>query len=79
MHLMLSIDNMENRKPKTYSDSKQTMWETWFVLSVIIVFAYLVVGVMIGSEQQFPNWDIFAVLAIVNLLVCLYKGSTIKH
>jgi uncharacterized protein (DUF983 family) len=68
-----------SKKPKTYSDSKQTMWETWFVISIVIVFAYLCVGVMTGSAEQFPNWDIFAILAIVNLLVCLYKGSTIKH
>lgn len=61
-------------KPKTYSDSKQTMWETWFVASFIIVIAYIVVGTMEGAVDMFPNWGIFAGIALFNFIVCLHIG-----
>jgi hypothetical protein len=49
------------KKPKTYSVLSK-LCGTWFVISIVIVFAYLCVGVMTGSAEQFPNWDIFAIL-----------------
>ena len=59
---------------KTYSDSKQTMWETWFVLSFVILASYIIVGTMEGSVDMFPNWDIFAGIAMFNFIFCLYRG-----
>ena len=61
-------------KTKTYSDSKQTMWETWFVLSIVILASYIIVGTMEGSVDMFPNWSIFAGIALFNFIVCLHIG-----
>jgi hypothetical protein len=47
------------------------MWETWFVISIVIVFAYLCVGVMTGSAEQFLIGISLLYFAIVNLLVSL--------
>lgn len=59
----------------TYNnDPKQTMWETWFVSSVIILMATLFVGTLEGSRIIFPNWDIFAIVVFINFCVSLGYG-----
>jgi len=62
----------------TYSDSKQTMWETWFVASFVILVSYIFVGTMEGSKDMFPNWAIFTVIAMINFIFCTVKGLK-KH
>lgn len=62
----------------TYSDTKQTMWETWFVLSFVIIISYIFVGTIEGSQDMFPNWYIFATIVMFNFILCLHKGFK-KH
>lgn len=52
----------------------QIMWETWFVASIVIFFAYFFVGTLERSREVFPNWTPFFILSIINLVVCLYYG-----
>jgi hypothetical protein len=59
---------------KKSEETKQTMWEYWFVASVIIFLAYLFVGTLEGSMIMFPNWLPFMLLACVNLIICIYYG-----
>lgn len=59
---------------KKSEDSKQTIWEAWFVASVIIFLAYLFVGTLDGSIAFFPNWPYFFGLSLINLVICLYYG-----
>lgn len=62
------------KKTKTYVDSKQTMWETWFVISLIIFGAYFFVGTLENSMKEFPNWIYFMLLSTFNLLICIIIG-----
>ena len=59
---------------KKSEDSKQTIWEAWFVASVIIFLAYLFVGTLDNSIKSFPNWPYFFGLSLTNLVICLYYG-----
>lgn len=59
---------------KTYSDSKQTMWETWFVISFVIFFTYFLVGTLENSVEMFPNWTPFMLLSAVNFVICIIVG-----
>jgi hypothetical protein len=63
------------KKTKTYSDSKQSMWETWFVLSTIIFMCFMFAGALEGSVKMFPNWTPFALIATINLLICIIVGT----
>jgi hypothetical protein len=63
------------KKSTTQSEeSRQTMWEIWFVASVIIFLAYFFVGTLEGSRDFLPNWLPFMLIACVNLIICIYKG-----
>ena len=55
--------------------SKQTMWETWFVASIIIFTAYFFVGTMENSRIDFPNYPYFAIISVINLAICVYYGT----
>jgi hypothetical protein len=60
-----------NRKEQ----AKQTMWETWFVSSIIIFFAYFFVGTLENSKVDFPNWLPFMLASMVNLIICIIYGT----
>jgi hypothetical protein len=58
---------------------KQTMWETWFVASVIIFLAYFFVGTLEGSKTAFPNWLPFMIASFINLAICTYYGFKTRN
>jgi len=59
----------------TYSnDPKQTMWEMWFVTSVIVFLATMFVGTIEGSVQMFPHFDMWLGLVFLNLVFCIFNG-----
>lgn len=53
----------------------QTIWETWFICSIIVFATYFFVGTLDGSKDMFPNWLPFFLISIINLITCLYIGS----
>jgi len=59
---------------KDTQEPNQAMWETWFVASIIIFFAYFFVGTLDGSRIFLPNWLPFFIASIINLAVCIYYG-----
>lgn len=56
------------------NDSKQTMWEMWFVTSVVGVLSTIFLGSLDGSVEMFPNYPYWASAVMINFLVCLYYG-----
>jgi hypothetical protein len=60
---------------KKSEETKQTMWETWFVASVIIFLAYFFVGTLENSKVDFPNWLPFKLASMVNLIICIIYGT----
>ena len=53
---------------------KQTMWEYWFVASIILALTCLFIGTLEGSKTFLPNWPYAMCILIANLAYCLYKG-----
>jgi hypothetical protein len=58
---------------------KQTMWEYWFVISVVIFLAYFFVGTLEGSKTIFPNWLPFMLASCINLIICIYYGVKTRN
>lgn len=62
------------KKSNLSEEAQQTMWETWFVASVIIILAFLFVGTLDNSVNTYPNWIYYFSIAFINLSICLYYG-----
>lgn len=54
--------------------SKQTMWEYWFVISIILFLGSFFIGTLEGSKTFLPNWIYAMGLVTINLMTCLYYG-----
>lgn len=65
------LNKLDN--PQT-EEIKQSMWEYWFVISVVIFLAYFFVGTLEGSKTAFPNWLPFMLASCTNLIICIYYG-----
>lgn len=65
-----------NKPTPTYSDSKQTMWETWFVTSLVLVIVLFILGLMESSKEFIPEWPYIFGLVVANLCYCLFIGRT---
>ena len=55
-------------------ESRQFMWEMWFISSAVIFLSFFLVATMEGSKDAFPNLPIFATISLFNLAICVYKG-----
>lgn len=66
------------RQAEAYLKVNQTAWETWFIVSIVIFFAYFFVGTLPHSVEHYPNWLPFMIGSVINLLVCIYYGTR-KH
>lgn len=59
----------------TYNnDPKQTMWETWFIISVILFITSFCIGTLENSVQMFPNFRIWFGISCINLIYCVHIG-----
>ena len=59
----------------TYSnDPQQSIWETWFVTSVIIFLSIIFWGTIYNNEQLPIYYDVLLLASFVNLIYCLYIG-----
>ncbi len=54
---------------------KQTTWETWFIVSIIIFAALFLVGTLPGSVETFPYFLWAFIPSIINLVVCVCYGA----
>ena len=55
-------------------EGRQTMWETWFVISLVLILVALVTGLMEYSKIDFPNWPYFVGIVVINFLFCIKIG-----
>lgn len=61
-------------KERAKEEAQQTIWETWFLLSIIALLGLLFTGTLINSRVVFPNWTAYTLLACFNLLACIIVG-----
>ena len=59
----------------TYSNEpNQSMWETWFVASVIVFLSIIFLGTLYNNEQLPIYYDTLLLATFVNLIYCLTIG-----
>lgn len=56
------------------NDPKQSMWETWFVASVIVFLSIIFWGTLYNNEQLPIYYDELLLVIFVNLIYCLTIG-----
>jgi hypothetical protein len=54
-------------------DSKQTAWESWFILSIVFFGGIFFICTLEGSREV-KELPYLGVVAIINLAICVYKG-----
>lgn len=62
------------KKSNLSEEAQQTMWETWFVASIILFLGSFFIGTLEGSKTFLPNWIYAMSLVTINLMTCLYYG-----
>ena len=54
-------------------DSKQTAWESWFILSIVFFGGIFFICTFEGS-REIKELPYLGAVATINLLICLHKG-----
>lgn len=63
----------------TYNNEpKQTMWEIWFTISVILLLSTIVIGTFENSRIEYPNWPYWAIITFINFCISLGYGMKKK-
>lgn len=57
------------------NEFKQSMWETWFVISLILIIGVFIIGTAPNSKIIYPHWDIYAVFSVANGILCIVIGT----
>ena len=67
---------MKNLKQSQFQkeNSRQTAWESWFVLSFIFFIGIFFICTLEGSGE-IAELLYFLGVSIINLLICLYYGT----
>lgn len=53
---------------------KDSLWDFWFVTSLLLEVSVIITGSLERSIDLFPNWDVFAWLFTINLICCVFVG-----
>lgn len=64
---------MKNQSQFQKEDSKQTAWESWFILSIVFFGGIFFICTLEGSREV-AELPYFLAVSIINLAICLYKG-----
>ena len=62
---------------KIKEESKQTLWETWFVISCMLILIVIFIGVTENSRIMFPSWPYFAGIVLINFIYCIMIGTRV--
>ena len=51
----------------------QTVWEFWFVASMIAVLVLIFIGTLDGS-REIASYPYILAIAVINIVICSYVG-----
>jgi hypothetical protein len=54
-------------------------WEKWLYLSLIAFICLMFIGTLENSRENYPNWHIYMLVVMINLLACIVVGATSKE
>ena len=59
-------------------EAKQTVWESWFMMSIVFFGGIFFICTVEGS-RAIAELPYFFGVSIINLAYCIYKGKTTKY
>ena len=67
---------MKNLKQSQFQkeNSRQTAWESWFILSIVFFLGIFFICTLEGSKEV-KELPYLGAIAIINLIICLYYGT----
>lgn len=57
---------------------KYSVWATWLTLSILASIIIAFIGILPGSVEFAPNWPTYAIICLINLIICVFVGLTHK-
>ena len=53
---------------------KYSTWAKWLTVSILASIIIAFIGLLPGSKEFAPNWPIYAITCLVNLIICVFTG-----
>ena len=53
---------------------KYSTWAIWLTVSILASIIIAFIGLLPGSKEFAPNWPIYAITCLVNLIICVFTG-----
>ena len=53
---------------------KYSNWAKWFTVSILASIIIAFIGLLPGSKEFAPNWPIYAIICLANLIICAFIG-----
>ena len=58
---------------------KYSIWAKWLFLSVISLIIIAFIGILPGSKEFAPNWPVYVIICLANLIICAFIGTILKE
>ena len=58
---------------------KYSVWAIWLTVSILASIIIAFIGLLPGSKEFAPNWPIYAITCLANLIICAFIGTTLKE
>ena len=53
---------------------KYSTWFKWINASLILLIIIAFIGILPGSVEFAPNWPTYAIICLINLIICVLAG-----
>ena len=58
---------------------KYSTWAKWFTVSILASIIIAFIGLLPGSKEFAPNWPVYVIICLANLIICAFIGITLKE
>ena len=58
---------------------KYSTWAIWFTVSILASIIIAFIGLLPGSKEFAPNWPVYVIICLANLIICAFIGTTLKE
>ena len=58
---------------------KYSTWFKWINASLILLIIIAFIGLLPGSKEFAPNWPVYVIICLANLIICAFIGTTLKE
>ena len=58
---------------------KYSIWARWFTVSILTLIIIAFIGLLSGSKEFAPNWPVYAIICLANLIICAFIGTILKE